>query len=956
MAIKVPDNSRQRLAPGASNIPTAEQAGFGQRRQRAIPQAEVPRGLFGDGSGDFAMGTALENAGNTILEIGNRAKRLREAEEDSARKQMDSLLSQADVEERLRIEKLRGQKTMSADEVLNEYNIAMEGRKNAIFKSYNFNTEYGNGVKEGLDRQQKLYSLKYSAGTVEKIRVANINAGYALRLNTIGERMQNTTDFAEFQKIKQELVNITTEPAYIASLGGEDQATLARNKKLNGLTRDFISNRIEVDASGTLEYLKADAPIEGLTDSQRQALIEDAENEILQDKARAKRQQAEFHKENEKFLIDGLLNGTLTNSQVESMYEEGKISISQYKEYRKALVARTKKTRKSSKAIDTYNNTLLNAQEGMLATDPRERNNFYEQELERDKAATSSPTEEDPQLNEQARAYSVRGIPTTIGINRLDNNLALLPSKLKRRYEASLQSSDPEIVKEAVESLVALEQKNPNFMDSFSEDTKAITGLRRSGMSINNVMETIKNNRLMTPEERKGKESQFKELTKKKNYNPGKFLEDKFDAEINFETTPAAKTRFNNLTESYFMITGNLEVAQQLAGEDIARSYGKTKLSGFGTEVVANRPASKVTGIPDDTLRLQLDNDLRERGVSKEELPSYRVIADFTTERQLRIDPDGNRGYPSYLIQRQGPISIEAANLKTDGTVPTGPSRWVPRDTNMAEEKERSLQLDIVELKSKIEHESLVIKTETAKENKTGEFKDTRRIQVAENRIKRYEEELAEVRSKTRKGVSDRIIKENLETREKKIRDAQKDVDRIVSSTILQAARRGKDGIEIDEDKLIDQLARATVDNNVSDEVIDNALTELEERAGITLPRERMFEALNKTRDEDASVKREELRGKITPLFDSITEFTDGYEKLKTIEFSAVNSLPYRKQLRTLIKQRELFEELGDLSDEAKALGLTKEEVDELEDLRDKLPLMIDKFKKRLINRRNSRR
>lgn len=256
-----------------------------------------------------------------------------------------------------------------------------------------------------------------------------------------------------------------------------------------------------------------------------------------------------------------------------------------------------------------------------------------------------------------------------------------LPEQAESWARAALRSPDPTVAAQAAQFLGGIDTTAPDAMGRIDPTTKSMAAMMNSMISAGTdpakAVETVRERVLnANPAVVKSRAEQFtaggKSSFATTSTGALKSLVDRdFDTAFTNEpaVTEALSVDFRSQLEKYFVRTGDIETARELAWSDLKRVYGPTKVN--GSPQMMALPPERFGVTPDDvkkdvtqfvTLNPQADGSTADDVV---------LVPDALTMRQVSGMLDGAQVMPSYrLVTKTGDLVVDKSGRPMRYTLP----------------------------------------------------------------------------------------------------------------------------------------------------------------------------------------------------------------------------------------------------------------------------------------------
>lgn len=261
----------------------------------------------------------------------------------------------------------------------------------------------------------------------------------------------------------------------------------------------------------------------------------------------------------------------------------------------------------------------------------------------------------------------------------------MLPNQATSWVRSAIRSPDPAVAGPAVQFLGAVEAGSPDAASGFDKDTKAFAGMASSmidagtppAQAIETARETVFNIKPPIIELRKKlystKQDGAEALVKS---NPGAlntYIDRDFDTAFSRQPVPTASLQadFDSQAQNYYLKTGDIDLARELAWRDLKRVYGPSEVNG-GKQVMALPPER--FGVKPEDIRADIgafltDNPQPDGSTADEVI----VVPDSLTLRDVNSVMDGQPVSPTYkLITKTGDLVTDKNGVPLRYALPAG--------------------------------------------------------------------------------------------------------------------------------------------------------------------------------------------------------------------------------------------------------------------------------------------
>lgn len=271
-----------------------------------------------------------------------------------------------------------------------------------------------------------------------------------------------------------------------------------------------------------------------------------------------------------------------------------------------------------------------------------------------------------PQWQDLAVAYAVK--------------TRMLPDQATSWVRSAIRSPDYKVVAPAAQFLGAIEASAGDASSGFDTNTKAFAGMVNAmieaGTSPERAVETA---RSTVYEQREAVTKQ-----RKTEYNTVKDSNTALDSLINrdmdtgiFSSQPASnaswsglRSDFNSQTEQYYLKTGDINLARELAWTDLKRVYGPSEVNGDKQVMVA--PPERF-GVKPEDVRADIGAFLTEHPQPDTAAEDIIIVPDALTLRATASIMDGKPQQPTYKLMntKTGDLLRDAQGIPVRYALPS---------------------------------------------------------------------------------------------------------------------------------------------------------------------------------------------------------------------------------------------------------------------------------------------
>lgn len=346
---------------------------------------------------------------------------------------------------------------------------------------------------------------------------------------------------------------------------------------------------------------------------------------------------------------DTATKGTL--GQVETLWNNGALTPTEYASLSGRVQENRIKQASAAAAIPTME-TLLAAGLPLDPTDPKHMKSLSAA-FSRDAFGLKFGSAE---WRNVALAYGVK--------------TSVLPKEASQWADRALRSNDPALVASAAEFITAAELQTPT--QSFDKYTKTradlISGEVSAGVAPSLAVAHADGILKQDPRIQETRQKEFNKLTGPTGISSVSVLQNAIsnDPRLSRGFNPDVSTYgtltadFDTLTRDYFMLSGDLKTAQDLAFKDIKKNYDITEVNGTKELVLA--PVEKY-GMTADEVRADLGEFLKENPQADgSTLDDIIVVADSQTMKAVVGANDGRLLKPSWTAITKSGMPVRDKN------------------------------------------------------------------------------------------------------------------------------------------------------------------------------------------------------------------------------------------------------------------------------------------------------
>jgi hypothetical protein len=347
------------------------------------------------------------------------------------------------------------------------------------------------------------------------------------------------------------------------------------------MARDAVTGLIDRDAAGTLALLQKPVgksgvtSVEALTADDRLRLADFAERKIAADEEyrlrlerQAEAEQAIARARNASDLEIKVYDGLATEAEIEQAFDDDRITAEKRTQLRKEL---------SRQSMDTENLVadLIRVDDSINGGVPMDAG------LPKDREAVSNYY--DAMLQGGLDPLSEEGSAATAFVIR---QTGVVPDSFKSLVRMGVRSGDTASAAKVADAVRQVSEVAPALLEQLDADEKAfaieVSSMVAAGANPEKAVETVREG-LKRPEAEKDLLRQiFRDGSKDQRSDLQERINDDFDTWLTIQPDPplALEAEFAQLSESYFLRTGNVRNARQLAWEDLKRVWGLSTVNG----------------------------------------------------------------------------------------------------------------------------------------------------------------------------------------------------------------------------------------------------------------------------------------------------------------------------------------------------------------------------------------
>jgi hypothetical protein len=260
------------------------------------------------------------------------------------------------------------------------------------------------------------------------------------------------------------------------------------------------------------------------------------------------------------------------------------------------------------------------------------------------------------------------------------NKYRALPAEAATYAANALKSDDPATVAKAAQLLDAANNIAPASVTSVAPQLRAkaelVARMVNSGAAPDRAVQTAVDALKVTPQVAEQRRIVYKEQRKA---NPGKldgYINDTFDAGLSglFSSQPVATQQlqgdFEGQVSAYFEQTGDIDVARDLAWQDLQRVYGPSEIN--GSKQMTAFPLERFTVTPEQARKEIADLILANPQADQSNAEEITIVADSDTLRFVSDAMSGARVRPSYrMVTKTGDLVRDKDGLPLRYFIPS---------------------------------------------------------------------------------------------------------------------------------------------------------------------------------------------------------------------------------------------------------------------------------------------
>lgn len=359
----------------------------------------------------------------------------------------------------------------------------------------------------------------------------------------------------------------------------------------------------------------------------------------------------------ERALGDGTA-GTGTSAQVDRLYNAGALSPAEYANYQ-GQIQRAGKARETEQAEAADIAAILSAG---LPLDPSNAK----------------------QVKALGSAFAIDAAQQPMGSPgwksialSYASKARILPPQAEQWVRQAMRSPNAELRANAALFYGDMELTAPEAASGFDAATKGYAGLVSSMVNAgtdpivaaNAAQEATYG---VTPQMQERRREQYREISKDNTGALNSLIDENFDTLFTRqpEPTQALQADFGQQVERYFTITGNIDVARDMAWRDVSRVYGPSRVN--GEPMVMMMPPERF-GVSPEWVREDLGEWLKTNPQADEtSAEDVILVPDAITQRNAFSMYDGKPVRPSYkAIGKTGEVLVGADGQIVRYTLPT---------------------------------------------------------------------------------------------------------------------------------------------------------------------------------------------------------------------------------------------------------------------------------------------
>lgn len=254
----------------------------------------------------------------------------------------------------------------------------------------------------------------------------------------------------------------------------------------------------------------------------------------------------------------------------------------------------------------------------------------------------------------------------------------MLPDQATSWVRSAIRSPDYKVAAPAAQFLGAVESSAADAASGFDRDTKAFAGMANSMIeagtppekAIETARQTVFEQKPALIEQRR---TEYRAAAKESNSALASFIDRDMDTVFTSQPAPTAALQvdFNSQAQQYFLKTGDIALARELAWKDLQRVYGVSEVNGEKRVMLA--PPERF-GIKPEEVRKEIGAFLAATPQSDgSTADDIIVVPDALTMRATASIMDGKPQSPSYkLMTKSGDLVLDKRGIPVRYTFPSG--------------------------------------------------------------------------------------------------------------------------------------------------------------------------------------------------------------------------------------------------------------------------------------------
>lgn len=256
----------------------------------------------------------------------------------------------------------------------------------------------------------------------------------------------------------------------------------------------------------------------------------------------------------------------------------------------------------------------------------------------------------------------------------------MLPDQATSWVRSAIRSPDFKVAAPAAQFLGAVEASAGDAASGFDASTKAFAGMVNSMIEAGTLPEKAIETARMTVFEQKPaiieqRKAEYREAAKNSNFALDNFIDRDMDPNL-FSHQPAATTAlqvdFNAQAQNYYLKTGDLDVARELAWKDLTRVYGVSQVNGV-KQVMAAPPER--FGVKPEDVRADIGGFLKDHPQADgSTADDVILVPDALTMRATASIMDGKPQSPTYKLinGKTGDLLLDSKGIPVRYALPSG--------------------------------------------------------------------------------------------------------------------------------------------------------------------------------------------------------------------------------------------------------------------------------------------